>query len=53
VVTTTVLGRVMGETKVGIGGFLVVAIYIVAAAACAAKGIAFVGNLWKVEQAQE
>jgi uncharacterized membrane protein len=53
VVTTTVLGRAMGEASVGIGGVLVVAIYIVAAAAGAAKGIAYVSDLWKVEQAHE
>jgi uncharacterized membrane protein len=53
VVTTTVIARVMGEERVGIGGVLVVAIYIVAAAAGAAKGIATLSDLWKVEETHE
>jgi len=52
IVTATALSRAMIEAKAGIAGVLVVAVYIIAAAAGAAKGIAFIGKLWKVEQAE-
>src|SRR5271165_1204758 len=50
VATTTILSRAMIEAKSGIGGVLVVAVYIIVAAAGAARGIAYLGGLWKVRE---
>jgi len=40
----------MIEAKSGIGGVLVIAVYIIVAAAGAARGIAYLGGLWKVRE---